>query len=415
LTSQGSSASIPIDFEYEIAFQGNQTAVQMNDAAQNEELVFHYNISDKPAKVTLYKSDCNELAPSALELLPIDRVDGTPIATHDDATVKINLRQDLIPDGANGVWTYDSSINEGEISFCMRMDLYATSAMTSSVNFDEVKVTIKINMESGFEVTTIGTNRDEAAEVKKNATVDYELDAYQCIENGGNLVQSSAAMSQGSTLGICVDLGDVEGVSLAGIQTLTLTQGSGSTASPVLDGTPNSLTDINCDFNDRKQCFVKTMVISKFFDLAAGNSNIAVEGMAVLAFGRRRKLATNFFSSDRLDNKEDQIYEVSKSAVSTDLRDLQDDYQAESSSEEYFRLIVELQEAGKNIPIDNTKESTTKGNGPTSTFLLVFTVIVTLAVTGMIILLVLKKKGYRKTEDECCEDLVMKNQKATII
>jgi len=157
------------------------------------------------------------------------------------------------------------------------------------------------------------------------------------------------------------------------------------------------------------------MVISKFFDLAAGNSNIAVEGMAVLAFGRRRKLATNFFSSDRLDNKEDQIYEVSKSAVSTDLRDLQDDYQAESSSEEYFRLIVELQEAGKNIPIDNTKESTTKGNGPTSTFLLVFTVIVTLAVTGMIILLVLKKKGYRKTEDECCEDLVMKNQKATII
>jgi len=286
-----------VDFNYDIQFDSSCTDIQFNEAKSTEELRFCFKIDDKPAELKLYTDNCEtEISSGSITIHNFTRTDDIADATNDLYKVNIDVKQDLIQDDT-AVWTYDSTSMKGIISFCMRMDLYADAARSASVNFLETIAKIKVDMTKGFNVATISTDRDAAINENTFVQVNYTINAYQCISANGE--KSSLAMSQGSILGLCIDLvDDIQDVQLDRVWGLSLSQNNGGSSSPVEAGNANGVTNSECDHNGGRRCFIETVLISSFFDQDAGNANIIANGTVLFKFGRRRLKARSNFHGD---------------------------------------------------------------------------------------------------------------------
>jgi len=294
-----------IDFDFTIDFDSNCTDIQFNDARSAEELHFCFIIADKPADLKLYTKDCQtNISSESIIFNDITRKDSILVATRDVYEVNLDVIQGLIQSD-DAVWTYDAAAMKGMIEFCMRMDLYADAARTQSVNFLEVLASIEVDMTTGFDVVSISTDRDAATNETATAKVNYTLNSYQCESADGG--SSSLAMSQGSVLGLCIDLADdTEGVELDKVWGLSLNQTNGGSSSPIESGEVNRLTTSACTYNGGKRCFIETMLISAFFEKDAENADIVAQGTVLLKFGRRRLEARLQFDEEHIEKEFDE-------------------------------------------------------------------------------------------------------------
>jgi len=202
--------------------------------------------------------------------------------------VRIDVLQGLIQDTTNGLWSYDPITKEGAINFCMKLSLYYDEAFTTSLNFHETKVEIKIDMKTEFSVEAMDTERDNATSITEEAKVEYNLQAYKCDWSGA---QNSDPISQGDVLFLCIK--SFSGaVKLEKVLQLALSQegANGGYMEPIQNGNIVGLADVDCSFEDNTKCIIRTIAVSSFF--TKGNPDkVQASGSMLLSFGRRRARA----------------------------------------------------------------------------------------------------------------------------
>lgn len=180
----------------------------------------------------------------------------------------------------------------GDIKFCIKYEVCEEDSVNSgtcgtSVNFLEDKVTITVDFSSEFTVTGVSTERTDAIESAKSASLLYTVFAKQCTEAGADY--TGGALTQGSKLNTCVWTNATD-VSVSDIDEMTLT-GFITFSAVTTGGTVNALCEETCGpTSGENECMVSCMLISGFFP-QTGIVDINVTGTAILSFDSARRLA----------------------------------------------------------------------------------------------------------------------------
>lgn len=121
---------------------------------------------------------------------------------------------------------------------------------------------------------------------------DYPITAYRC--NDDNTASSSELLSQGSFLRICimVDSLVIDDVHIKEIRSLVISQPGGlaSDSHPIVSGTSNSLTAVDCNSQLDGRCNIMMQLPSKFFTQDSNTPFLRLDGVAILTFDLNRQL-----------------------------------------------------------------------------------------------------------------------------
>jgi archaellin len=276
----------PADFDWEITAEDGFPIIVFNDTSEESEVVFRFNFTGSltPTKfleVNLYQSDCI----TAADELALAFVNTTNL---DDSELDIDL--DIIQETISNSDHYtDLNSTSAAIGFCVRVDYnyIDNEGNTTSVNFYETNVTIAVDLTAGFELAEIQVTRTAASQEAADAELDYEVEAYFCLDD--NSLDVPGALAQGSALQVCIQInGSVEtqNVFVEDILTFEISQPLGTdtpSTRPILNGNPDPLTDKVCV--EDGICNVKTQLLSKFFT-DQEPADLRVDGIAILAFGK---------------------------------------------------------------------------------------------------------------------------------
>ena len=266
-------------WEYFIARQGNIEAA-FNDESGDEEIILNFNISDRPYEVFLYENDClSSITAISYTAATTSRANGFK-----NVNLKLDVDQGALQENSD-IYSFDTVSMMGTLSFCVKFSLENLMAPGVSINFLETIMNVTIDMKQGFSVVNIHTNRDDASETNRNATVDYYVEAYQCDTDTGTALEDPEPLSQGSELSICIKTNGTD-VGLTDIKQLNLKQDGGESINAILDSTGNGLTDWSCE---AQMCSARTMLVSSFFAKESPN-NVNVTGVVIMSFGSRRQL-----------------------------------------------------------------------------------------------------------------------------
>jgi hypothetical protein len=221
--------------------------------------------------------------------------------------VSVDLKQDAILDSE--IWN-GTSVGEGIISMCLRVDLLLGDVAETSVTFHEQKIFITIDLLQGFEVTGIDLDRLDASEEDGDAVLDYEVVACQC-----NVTFScvDSVLTQGSDVYICVET-TAENVEIEEVRSLNFAQGAFN-VTPVVDGSADALSAL---FYNGKQASIRYQMISAFFD-DENPEDVIASGSVLLKFtdddGRRQLRSAKIVSPRSLQTQDnaDKEFEVTMS------------------------------------------------------------------------------------------------------
>uniref|UniRef100_A0A7S0KZ56 DUF1501 domain-containing protein n=1 Tax=Asterionellopsis glacialis TaxID=33640 RepID=A0A7S0KZ56_9STRA len=394
-------SSTPKDTSLSFDITESGIDVKFDETRANEEIILNYNISNKPYAATLYGYDCQAKVEVGVDVLSysFNLAEGSPSPSYNNLTVNVNVHEENIQNVSNGIWV-NGEPGFGKIRFCVRLDLLASAQYPESVNFHEQAIEITVNMNRGFEVIDITTDRDESTLETKNETVDLSINAYRCDE--GDEPVSNLPLSQGSALRVCVVTNNTE-YTLTEVLDFALSQGGdyGGSATPVASGKPNSWTESSCSDN---KCVIKTMMVSSFFDIRNTlNTNVEGSGKVVFGFasGSRRKLASDADAKLQISNTDD-------------IRSLQDG-QDESSSSFRLTLQVQMPPNKEEVPT-NTDASMTKASRDNGKFFgLMFIAVAVVSALAFWFVVVRKKMKRNDDKEDVDNDVILVEQKAMIL
>jgi hypothetical protein len=279
--------SLQGDFSWDITPDATYPKIGFDDASSNDEAQFKYTYTGtlvdnvKYLQAAVYQSDCSGAPGSGLVLNPY-----TPDTAAHALSLSVDIDQAHIADDAN-VYTEAGDGLSATIAFCVRVDyMYNDGSSTDSVNFNEQKVTITVDLTANFTLTSIATDRTAADQTNDNTNLDYPVTAFICDANSAEVV-SPAALTQGDTLRFCVHVDDTvttQDVYVHDILSATLTQptGAGSATQIITASTPSAISAKDCQYDGI--CNIQTQLLSKYFTVA-NPGPLQVDGIAILSFG----------------------------------------------------------------------------------------------------------------------------------
>ena len=270
-------------FDWNIMADPN-IGVSFDDANSESELKFKYTVDDKNVIATIYEIDCVTIADVNPESISAT-VMGTPLPGKlKDVDVIVDIDQTTIT--SSDYFSTDGTFDEtSKVEFCLRLDLTMEDG-TTSINFHETKTTIDIDMTNDFEIIGVTTNRTAATETAKNTTLDYSIQAYQCLSDGS---ADATVKTQGASVGVCVET-NATGLDVVSITEMDLHQDD-FTFAAIDNAKVSPMTSSNCVGVSGTDCYTQVMLISEFFD-KANPSAIIINGTCVLGFQGARRLSS---------------------------------------------------------------------------------------------------------------------------
>ena len=186
----------------------------------------------------------------------------------------------------------------GVFDLCLESAVYLSlSGELEKMNFVNTNITLTLEMDANFEVTTINAERKDAT--KENLNVDYSqyVTAYECVEND---LQNEATKeySQGDDLKICVKSTNPNIVQVGKIQSLTLSQDDAPSEDDfdyITDGNPVSdeIASTDCDKNNSPNvCHADMQLLGRYFAVESPG-DLTASGSVELTFESGRRLAVD--------------------------------------------------------------------------------------------------------------------------
>jgi hypothetical protein len=270
------------DFDWDIQSEDGFPVIAFNADTEESEVVFKYNFtgtisSTKFLDATIYQNDCTTSGDDSLEA--VGSISG------DELQIDLDIIQETI---SQSDFYQDINGTAAIISFCLRIDYLGAidGEAPESFNFYETNVTISVDLVANFTLTEIIADRNAADQDETNATLDYPVEAYICLDDNSE-VENPAALIQGSVLQVCIKIDDSvvnDNIVVEDILTFVVSQPTTevSNSVPINNAVPDILTEKLC--RESGICNVKTQLLAKFFT-ETNPPDLRVDGVAILAFG----------------------------------------------------------------------------------------------------------------------------------
>jgi len=285
-------------------------------AETGEEIKGTYNISEgKNYSFSVYNHNCTIAFDD-----PSTDVGITVIpAISDEANNILEVAMDLNPSQlviTSNEIVFEADIENGiDIRFCLRVDLMTSDDETTatSVNFHVTQFDIQVDTSTGFSVTSIDTEREDAQITNEDATLEYNVVAHRLSYDASDFSNMSAwsvltsdeedalpNIGNGGELAIVIQADNSPaGVNMVEILSFNLVSGAvdNDLASNTYAG--GILWDDACGVLDGKPtCGARTILIAEYF--ATNEAQTASgSGLVLFSFGSG--------SSRRLESRTLQI------------------------------------------------------------------------------------------------------------
>jgi len=232
--------------------------------------------------------------------LVTDVTPGTSDSSMNSVETKIDINTATIADNQDFYNTIDDTDGKMAIlSFCVRSDFgsieYIDSGgqtITGSITFLVLKITTMINLEFGFDTSSISIKEMNATTAEQSTDIVTSIDACACDQSTLICDGDSAepkSYNQNDLLSICVTdtTGNGAGI-ITGFKDVFMSQDLVKVRVIDGDGKPNTFATMS-KLNEGT-AVITSRIVSVFFDSESGV--VAMEGTAIIGFatGRRKLL-----------------------------------------------------------------------------------------------------------------------------
>ena len=188
----------------------------------------------------------------------------------------------------------------GSFDLCLESAVFFVlpdSVTNEKMNFVNTNLTLTVEMDVNFEITTINAERKDAT--KEDRTLDYSkyVTAYQCT--AANLASETVGeYSQGDELKICVTSTDSNIVQVESIKSLTLSQAAGPGAGQEFDYITNGvvaddeITATLCEGTAPVVCHADMQLLGRYFAVDEPG-DLTAFGSVELTFDTGRRLTVD--------------------------------------------------------------------------------------------------------------------------
>ena len=225
-----------------------------------------YNVSNRDYEFDVFQEDCTTIVEYALgETESVNSLGDGFL----NVTASLAISQEDIENDAS-IWT--SSINGGEIRFCVVMSLFLKHDNEDVLmNFHETVYRINVDKTSDFELVDIVAERTGAQD-GGSEFIDYEenITAFQCNDDY-TMISPVRPLSQGDILQVCVLVEDNNSIfEVDYVQDMNITQPDNDD-SPVMvvsnrtNFAYDALTFTECNGGNNQICRVKFQLLASFF------------------------------------------------------------------------------------------------------------------------------------------------------
>ena len=283
---------------FEIHSTGNVTGTATSGTTI--ELLAPYNASNREHKTTVLTPDC--ITPFPEVVAEAFTVTNTEPMSLGDGFIAYNstIAVDISKVNETTWWTaLSGGALGGVLDVCLESAIYLSlSGELEKMNFVNTNLTLTVEMDANFEVTTIDAERKDATQ--ENLDVDYSdyVTAYQCVESDLVNKATNQEYSQGDELKICVKSLNPAIVEVESIKSLTLSQEdapSGNDFDYITDGLPvdDEIAATDCDTNiSPNVCHADMQLLGRYFAVESPG-DLTASGSVELTFSTGRRLTVD--------------------------------------------------------------------------------------------------------------------------
>jgi hypothetical protein len=310
-TTSPTTAAVKAKNEYQISLIDDSINVVFNNSRLDKELMMDLNVTtgnvpelSDSIKVYDYEScsdteyDSSMLTASALKGDAVTDASSDGVFSTVPVAIDLNTTDIASFNNSESNPGFFSARDESVVlQFCLKPTLGSIEVYDAEegeevetyISYTKIKVQIELDMTMNFDTATVTIKEDALEESTENVNVDYTLDAYECDAATKVKIDGTPVKSQNSLVTICIE-SKFDDIVVGGIKELTLTQSSsGLTFKAIDDSETNSITEVSG--TGTKKAAVSTRLVGAFFtDLGDDQSEISIEGIAVLGFGYSRRL-----------------------------------------------------------------------------------------------------------------------------
>ncbi len=275
--------------DVEVSFADTSSGDNIFQKPLTNEITLNYNISNHPFVVAIYNVSCTGTPVSSSIVAVTTTLTAT---TYDHSNLLVALHVNKSEVVGSHIWSEGTGIGVAHLDLCIRVDLVldTNDVKASSINFDEQKIYITLNLIEGF--TAIIDNPGGTYASSTNAAASQNLNACLCSQQGSCFFDPLPALVQGSDVFICI-FSTSSGIGVFAISELTFSQNGLSVAS-IHNFLPDAVTAVSqfeiTAENGITPAIQGIMVHSKmraeFFNSSVP-APVNVAGSAVISFQRR--------------------------------------------------------------------------------------------------------------------------------
>ena len=293
---------VPPPGSFEIHSTGNITGTATSGTTI--EILAPYNASSREHNTTVLSADCiTPFTGTAADAFTVTTTADVPsgdgfIAYNSTIVVDISKVNNTaywneLSDGAMG----------GVFDVCLESAVYfvlpAPDNKQEKMNFVNTNLTLTVEMDANFEVTTINAERKDAKQ--EEVRVDYSdyVEAYECVESDLVNKANNQEYSQGDELKICVKSKNPSIVQVDGIQRLTLSQDVDTTTDDftyITGGSPVSseIAATDCDKSiSPNVCHADMQLLGRYFEDESPGELTATGSVELSFSGGSRRLTVD--------------------------------------------------------------------------------------------------------------------------
>ena len=262
-----------------------------------------YNASNRVHRTTVLSPDCiNEFTMPAKEAFQVGNTEDVSLG---DGYISYNSTIDIdISKVNNTEWwkALSSGALGGVLDLCLESAVYYDlPGEEEKMNFVNTNLTLTVEMDANFEVTSIDAERKDATQEK--LTLDYSqyVTAYQCTAADLE-TEITGEYSQGDELKICVTSTEPSIVQVGSIKSLTLSQaGSGAGAGGddfayitggVVANDEIAATDCDTSTTPAYVCHADMQLLGRYFTVNEPG-DLTASGSVELDFSSGRRLTVD--------------------------------------------------------------------------------------------------------------------------
>lgn len=266
-----------------------------------------YSISNQTYDVDILEKDC---ATPSSSLPLVSQMNTIKDETNHEVQLTFRYNRSVIE--GSSLWTSNS--DGGEAAFCIKLNLYTDSNLTTKVQYHNTLYTIVEDMLVDF-TTDVDVTHTEATDGGAHyITVDENVTAYQCNDSYHALV-APPPLTQYDVLQICVKVeGEDSAYKVDQVRDVAVSQ-NGQHLDYITSFQSSMLAVTSCtSSSNTSTCMVKMKLLAVFFENKLDPDDLVVTGVVKLAYADRRKKMRKLVEMKNLRNQDlEQEVEIDSS------------------------------------------------------------------------------------------------------